>query len=203
MLVSAIVTEIITDVGGDTSDTDLTSRVLGYMKSSLRRLPDYYRDKSLKRVSSLSLASGDQTVSLPSGFLSEVAVWREYQNRRQHITIQKDRQHFNDRYRTDSSGAPEHVYLYASTMEFDKTADQAYTIYLENFYEIDDIDSGDTFAHNSSIAEIIKDGAKAYYYDYTEEETRATKWMKIFIGGLDKLDAKYIREAIPDHVEEA
>lgn len=202
MLVSSLITEIIKQVGGDADDTDLEARVLTDFKSALRRLPDYYRDTSLKRVSSVTLSAAAQTASLPSGTLSVVAMWRTHSNRRHEIVIQKDRGKFNEKYRTDISSAPEHAFIYGSTIEFDKTADQNYTISVENFYEIDDVASTDTFAHNSSIAEIIKDGAKAYYYGYTEEESKESKWMAAFEDGLSKIDAKYIRDAVPDHVEE-
>lgn len=203
MLISEIRDEIITEVGGDTADTALQTKVLGFIKSALRRFPQNARARSIVSKKSASLSASSQTVSTPTGFMQERALWREDSDGTRHdITVVKDTRLFNEKYRTDTVGEPEFCRIYGTTIEFHRPANAAYTIYIDCFIEIDNVAAADTWAYDSNMAEILKDGAKFYYYTYTEEENQQANFGKLFSANLVGLDSKYAREEIPDHVEE-
>lgn len=203
MLISDIRDEIISEVGGDVDDTDLQDKVLGFIVSSLRRLPDKARVRTVISKKSVTLSSGLQTATLPDGFLEERVVWYETDGARKNIDLPKDTRDFNAAYTTSGSGAPSLARIYGTIIEFDKPADQDYTIYIDCFVECDDVDAADTFGHNSNIAEKIKDAAKYYYYSYIEKDEKAKEFAGIFEDGMIKLDGKYQRNEQPDHVVES
>ena len=204
MLFSALIDEVIGEVGDDVDDSDLETKVLGFVKSALRRFPQNARARSIISKKSVSLASAAQTGTIPSGFIQERAAWYEDSEGVRHdITIIRDTKLFNERYRTNVSGAPEFCRFYGTTIEFNRPANQAYTVYVDCFIEIDNVAAADTFAYDSSMAEIMKDGVKFYYYTYTEDDDNKKTWGTLFLDDLRKLDSKYVREETPDHVEES
>jgi hypothetical protein len=203
MLISEIRDEIITEVGGDTSDTALQDKVLGFIKSTLRRLPKNCQDRSLVAIKTATLSLAAQTATLPANFIRERELYYVDGGARKKITVIRDTEMFNERYRSDSSGRPEYCRIYGTTIEFSRPADAAYTIYIDCFQSVDSVVAGDTFAHDSSTAEIIKDGAKFYYYTYTEEKGQADSFKDLFAAGLRTLNTEYTWAETPDHIEES
>jgi len=203
MLYSAIVTEIINEVGGDSSDTTLSTLVLGFVKSALRRFPRHTRSRFLYTAKSVTLAQAATSATLPTGFVRERAVY--YVDDGNRVDIEKlSFDDFNSQYNSSASGTPQNGYrIIGNAIEFLRAADKAYTIYIECLQEIDDIESTDTFPGDSSIVEILKDGAKYYYYDYEEDEKRCMDKLALFKAGLDKLDADFLSDDIPDHINES
>ena|SRR3990167_5431114 len=204
MLISAIRDEAIDEVGGDSSDTAVQTKFLGYIKSALRRFPQNSRSRSIVSKKSVSLAAAAQTASTPSGFMQERSLWYEDSDGSRHeVTVIKDVALFNAKYKSSVSGAPEFCRFYGTTIEFSRPTNAAYTVYVDCFIEIDAVAAADTWGYDSSMAEILKDGVKFYYFTYTEEESQIDRFGKLFAGGLIGLDNKYQREETPDHVEEA
>lgn len=203
MTVQNLIDEIVSDIGGDTDDSDFETKVLGFIKNALRRLPEKARARSIVSKKTVALASGDQTASIPSTFLQERAVWYETDGKRKNIEVVRDTKRFNTFY-TSSVGYPDKCRIYGGIIEFSRPTDAAYTVYVDCFIEIDDVESGDTFGFDSSIAEIVKEGAKYYYFhDYVEDEEKGKNKLLIFNDGLKSIDHKYQREELPDHVEES
>ncbi len=203
MLISEIRDEVITEVGGDTSDTELQTKVLGFIKSTLRRLPKNCKDRSLISKKSVTLTVATQTASLPAKFLAEREIWYEEGGVRKHVTVIRDTELFNRQYNSTTVGFPEYCRIYGSTIEFSRPADATYTIYIDCFQEVDAVVAGDTFAHDSTTAEIVKDGVKFYYYTYTEEKEMLDKFGGLFKSGLAELNTQYTWLETPDHIEEA
>ena len=202
MLVSAIVTEILEETGGDTSDTGLAAKVFGFIKSALRRFPIYTRGRFLIGTKTVTLSSGSYSATLPSGFIRERAVYYlEDGNRKDIDKISFG--DFNSQFNSNSSGAPNGYRIIGSSIEFLKSADANYTIYIECFQEIDGVALTDTFSGDSSVIEILKDGAKHYYYKYTEDPIEARESLSLFKSGLDSLDGLFVVDELPDYVEES
>lgn len=202
MLISDLIDEIITEVGGDVTDTDLQTKTLGFIRSALRRFPRFTRNRMVRSQKSGSLSASAQTMAVPSGVVDILAAYYLEAGERKDIFRPK-LPRFTEEYRSTGNGSPQYFIVRTNTVEFDRPADQAYTIYFECNIEIDDVDSTDTWAHSSDRAEIMKDGAKAYYYGYVEDEAKESKSLTLFKAGLDALEREYAREELADHVEEA
>lgn len=203
MLFSALVDEVITEVGGDVDDSDLSDKVLGFTKSALRRFPRFARNRMIRAKKSGSLSAAAQTMSVPSGVVDILALFFEDSGTGKRRDIPRPGLRiFNEAYTSSGSGYPNFAIIRTNTVEFDRPADQAYTIYFEVNQEIDDIAAGDTVAFSSDRIEILKDGIKYYYYKYVEDAELREESKAVFKGGLDELKKEYQREEMPDHVEE-
>lgn len=204
MLISDIRDEIISEIGQDTSDTDFQTKMLKYMKSALRRFPRFARNRMLVSTKSGSLSAAASTMSLPDTIVSVRKCWYQTtDNRRVEIT-RPGTDTFTEEYRGNGSGAPNYFIVRQDTVEFDRPADQAYTIYFESFIEIDDVAAGDTWAHSNDRAEILKDGAKMnYYVQDAEDMEKGSFYADLFAKNLKLLEAEYLREEFPDYVEES
>jgi hypothetical protein len=151
-------------------------------------------------IKTATLAAGAQTVSIPDGFISERDVWVMSGGNR--LRCEKALPEvFNDMYTSDSVGAPLYYRIYGTTIEFYRKADQAYTVYFECFADPSDVTSASAFTDVRAI-EVLKDGAKAYYYEYIEDNQKTVEKLSMFKGGLDELEARYISEEMGTHIEE-
>ena len=203
MLISDIIDELITEVGGDTSDTALSTKMLGFFKSALRRFPRHTRTRLLLDTSSSALAVGTNYITpMPNDFIKERAVY--YTESGNRIDIPKiSFDDFNDQYNSNSSNAPQGYRIVGAKMEFLNNADREYTIYVEYFKSVDDIAAGDTFFGSSDMIEIAKDGAKYYYYSYEEDSPMAASSLALLKAGLDKLETDFLNDEIPNYIEES
>jgi hypothetical protein len=200
MLLADIRAEIISEVGADAADTALATKVDGFIKSALRRFPLLTRARFMLSIKTATLAAGAQTVELPTGFISERDIW--YQSGGDRLRCEQALSDvFNDMYTSESVGAPEYYRIYGTTVEFHRKADQAYTLYFECFADPSDVTSASSFTDIRSI-EVLKDGAKAYYYEYIEDNQKSLEKLSMFKGGLDELEARYISEEMGTHIEE-
>jgi len=200
MLVSTIQSEIIAEIGGDTSDTALSTKVLGFINSALRKFPLWTRSRFMFATKTATLSSGGVSVSLPTGFIKERDVYYKEDNNRLRIEKPPSHSYFNDVANT-SSGAPNFYQVIGQTVYFDHAADKDYTIYFECSIEQDGLATGDTVAFDSMVVEVVKDGAKYYYFRYVEDDAGAGQQMTLFKNGLDELDAKYLSE-LGTHIDE-
>jgi len=206
MLISEIRDEIISEVGGDTSDTTLQSLILTFMKGALRIFPAKARSRILVGIDTMTLSSGANTASAPSGFIKEVSdqsVWRLNGGNRETI-FRYQRDNFQEVYSSETTGNPKYFRVYAKTFEFDRKADQDYTIYVEHFKEISSIVAGDTFVGNDTELAAMKELAKKiYYFDYEEDKGRGETSLAIANDLLQDIDAMYMEEELGTHVEES
>ena len=202
MLISTIRDEIITEIGGDTADTVLATKILQFINSALRRFPLWTRSRFMYTTHSGTLSSGSSSISLPSNTLTERVVY--YISSGNQLRIERSASHewFNDARNTGATGAPNYYEIIGQTMYFDRTADADYTIYLECQQEQDGVLAGDTLAADTTVAEIIKDGAKSYYYYYVEDIPSAKEFLTLFKNGMDELDAKYVAMELGTHVDD-
>jgi len=202
MLVSTIRDEIITEIGGDTTDSALATKVLGFINSALRKFPLWTRSVFMYTTKSGTLSSGGSSISLPTGAINIRDVYYITEGNRLRIERPPSNEYFNDALNTSTTGAPNFYRVIGQTMEFDRTADKAFTIYVECLQEKDGVLAGDTFTADSTVVEVLKDGAKSYYYRYVEDESSAKEFLTLFKNGMDELDAKYMSSELGTHIEE-
>jgi hypothetical protein len=203
MLISEIISEVIDEVGGDSSDTGLATKLLTCAKGALRRFPLYCRDRLLYATSYATLSAGENTLSVPTYFLAgkgAKCVWYEESGRRNIIHKLTDEK-FPEYYNSEATGVPQYYHIEVNTIEFDVKSDVDRTIYVQHLCEVDDVTAASDFFGSSDMIEILKDGIKATYYtDYTEDTTgRGDKKASMFKDGLDKLNSRAMIESLGTH----
>jgi len=204
MLFSVIRDEIITEVGGSTSDSGLQTLIFGFMKSALRRFPRHTRSRILIDIAYATLSQGEQTLPVPSDFVRERQVYYLDSNNKRVEIDKLSFDEFNEQYNagSGSQSKPKGYRIYGSTIEFIHQADGTYTVYLEYYKSVDDIETTDDFFASSDVIEIAKDGAKYYYFDYEENYPKAAEKLGLFKAGLDKLEVDFLSDELPEYVQE-
>ena len=203
MLISEMRDEIIVEIGGDSSDTTLLANILQFIRTGLRRFPLISKQRLLLTTKYASLSAGEQTLTMPTDFITERAVYYVSSGKRKRITKQYTND-FNDSFNSDASSDAISTYrIIDDYMEFSVKAETATTIYIEYYKEVDDVDLTDTFFGSSAMAEITKDFAKYSYFMYEEDENKAQHFLALGSGGLRELDAQKLEEELPEYVGEA
>ncbi len=200
MLISEIISDVILDVGGESGDTTLTTNMLAWAKSALRRFALFTRARPFKTTSTVSVSSGANSVALPSGFLREVFVYRKSSGA--DIEIEKH-PNFKTVVNTSSSGELLYYEIIGSTIYFDKNSSGGETVYIEHYKEIDGVASGDTWDYSSPMIEVLKDGMKYYYYKNVEDSPNAAESLNLFKAGLDKIEEDFIIDNSPGYINES
>lgn len=196
MLVSAIITEIITEIGGDTDDTDLTTKMLTFFKSGLRYLPVYARDRAFLAEGTITLSAAASTASLSglsSAFVEERAVWY-VDSGSERVPIQKsaNAEFFQRVYSPNGSGKPEFYRIVGTTIYFDKPADASTTIGFDYFKEISSVATSDTFFGHEQIIQAAKHFCKMVYFgDYEEDMNKGLNHERLGKELLYKFERDY------------
>ncbi len=202
MVVSTIRDEIIVEVGADTSDTAVQTKVLQFMNSAMRKFPLWTRSLFMYTTKTATLSSGGSSLSLPSGVVGIRDVYYISDSNRLRIEKPPSNTYFNDATNTSTTGAPHFYNIVGQTVYFDRSADKAYTIYFECQQEKDGLVSGDTVTFDTTVVEVWKDGVKSYYYRYVEDDNQAKEFLQLFKNGLDELDSKYVASELGTHIDE-
>ena len=203
MTVQEIRDEIIVEIGGDSSDTTLLANILQFIKTGLRRFPLFSKQRLLLTTKYATLSAGEQTLTLPSDFISERAIYHVKSGKRKRIEKQYT-DTFNDSFSSDASSDTISGYrIIDDYIEFTVKAETTLTIYIEYYKEVDDVSLTDTFFGSSAMAEVTKDFAKYYYFMYEEDENKANHFIALAGAGLRELDAQKLEEELPSYVEEA
>ena len=202
MLISTIRDEIITEVGGDTTDTALATKVLGFVNSALRKFPLWSRSVFMYTTKSGTLSSGASSMSLPSGVVTIRDVYYLSSNNRMRIEKPKSNAYFNDAVNTAATGNPNFYNVIGQTVYFDRSATDNTVIYFECAQEKDGVVATDTFTADTMVVEVLKDGVKSYYYRYVEDDAAAKDSLTLFKNGLDELDSKYMASELGSHIDE-
>jgi len=203
--VEDLIDEMIRQVGkgGDLEDADLREVMLDGVKSALRRLPLHASDRCIRDKTSGSLTSGAQTMAVPSGSLQILGIW--ILNGSERIEVFKQGlEDFNRLYRSSGAAMPSYFHVRGSVIEFNVPADQTYSVIVERTIEIDNVTEETSLTFDSSVFEIVKDGAKSiYYFEYEEDTEKGVGKNNQFEAGLRKIEARDFRLTYPDYVEEA
>jgi len=205
MLISEIITEVITEIGGDTSDSTLVANMLLFAKGALRRFPLFSRSRLLVDVAYSTLALGDHYLTTPTDFIREISIYYVESGGHRKYLEKLTEGEYGSKVNTSTTGTISYYRIYGNTIEFDVSTNVERVIYIEYFKEVDDVESTDTFFGSTDMLEILKDGMKAVYYsDYTEDDKGMgdKKW-GLFKAGLDELDSKYMMSEHGGHIDEA
>lgn len=201
MTISEMRDEIIVDLGLDDEDSDVLAKVLAWIKQALRKLPLYARDRLLITTKSATLAASSNSLELPSDFINERYVYRVSGSAR--IEIRKQSyESFHASHSTSGSGNPNTYMIKDGVIYFDRSESEAETVYLEYFQDESGVSLTTDFFGSTDIAEIIKDLAKSYHFEYEEDYEGADRYIVKATDGFRRLDERYQAEELSGYIEE-
>lgn len=205
LTISQILTEIITEVGGDTSDASFDDIMLVFLKSGIRKIPAFIKDRLLLVEETKILTTSSQSIdlsTLSNGFIKEENIWYVGSSGQRIPIIRPiSRQYFNSIYSISGSGKPSYYVINGKTMMFDKPADVNITIGLNFFKEISNITTSDTFFGDERILEACKSLCKeGYYLDYEEDAAKSDKHANKALNILLELEGDYEDQEQSGHI---
>lgn len=210
MTLEEIRDEIVTDLGLDPADEESNARVLTFIKAGLRRLPRHVRDRALTTIASDTLEAGNYTMCMPANFAKERELWHERDGKRIRIQRATNQQAFHDEINKSAYGQPDTYRVVGKTIEFNRRADQNYTIYIDYHKvtsinnDLTSVDEDDTFAGREDMVETFKELVKGLYIkDYEEDPQRAAGYLSIAQTELQKMSDDYMEQEMGGHIEEA
>ena len=205
MIISDILTEIITEVGGDTSDSTLAANMLLFFKAGLREIPAFVRDRNFYFTSTYTLPAASNTLDLSNfpGFIREREVWFQGDNL-VHIPIYvpPSLQYFQKIVTPLSPGKPFYRIIYAQTMQFDKKVDAGVIIGMDYLKAVSSITAADTWYPNEQILQCAKYFAKKVYWQYQEDRTAALDCERQGKEIAQKLEEEYEVQELGGYVDE-
>jgi len=200
MIMSDVINEVISEVGGDVTDTTLSAKMLIFAKGALRRFPLFTKSRLLYVTSYATLVAGINYITTPDHFLDEKQVWYEESGERKIIKKVADNT-FSQIINTSSSGTPGYYHIANNVIEFDKNSDTDRVIYIEHLCEVDDVTASSDFFGSTDMLETLKDGMKATYYsDYVEDAQKGDKKLALFKSGLDALEQRHMIQTMGGNV---
>jgi hypothetical protein len=188
---------------GDDDDT-FEDVLFEALKQVLGKVQLVTKTRGFKKITTLSLSSGAQTVDLSSldDFQKELAIYYVEGGRRVEV-VKRDDEQFNLLMSTTETAPPAFYRIYGQTLEVNALADKAYTLNLEYIsVESEGIAKGDTFTYPTKVIEVIRLGVYEIGYGHREEEKKEDKYANAFLSAMQFLEAEYDREETPDYVEE-
>lgn len=205
MIISDIITEILEEVGGDTSDSTLVTKMLGFFKSGLREIPAYVRDRNFYFESTYTLPSASNTLDLSnfSGFIREREVWFQGDNLI-HIPIYvpPSLQYFEKIVTPNSPGKPFYRIIKGRTMQFDKKVDAGIVIGMDYLKEVSGIAASDTWYPDEQILQAAKYFCKKVYWQYQEDLQKALDCERQGKEIASKLEEEYEVQEMGNYVDE-
>jgi len=201
MTVQELITEI-TDVTGD-SDSTTEAKILIFIKDALRRIPRFAKERSIINRTTLSLAADAQNldISTLTDFFEEYAMWIEVDGRREPI-VRASKDRFNRLYSSNAVGRPQifRIISNANTIEFERKADQAYTVTFEYLGNSSLVTTATTLQFRDDINLILKDLTWVGVYKDREEESKQRDAEALSIAGLAELESAFHRQEDPNFI---
>lgn len=203
LLISEIISELITETGGDADDSALTTEWLTLLKGAIRRLPGNVRDRTILTISYATLGSGNQVMTLPGYFISERQVWKLENGRRTEVT-KLIGDEFNAQYKAEG-GSLDFYRIYRKFLEFNRKAQADTTIEVEHFKDPTiDLATTDTFFGNSNLLEIVKDYAKfTHFHGVEEDRAKGADYLQLAQDAAQEQDTEFLEEEIGGYVVES
>lgn len=201
MTINDILTEIITEVGGDIADTDFRAKMLVFITGALRKVPRKLRDRSLITTSTMALTLNSDNVALPSNFVEELNVWYLDEAGRRVIIEQPVTRTDFHLLRTTGQAKPSLYIITGKNIYFNCPADAAITVYIEHFATIYNVSLSDVFGGSDSLIEPVKELCKGIYYsDYEEDQAKGDRKLMQAASDLADLESDYMQQETGGHI---
>jgi hypothetical protein len=204
MTIQEIRDEIVEEIGGDSADTTLLTRIFNVIRSAMRRLPKHVISRTLASIESVSLSAGNNSTTLPTTFIKETYVYRKGADGNKITITKSSADRFNEINDTES-GDIQRYRILGKTIYFDRKTIAADTIYIECFKsQVGSLALSSDFFGNDDEVETVKSLAKMIYYrDYEEDKEKADDHKSDAAVGMAAMKADYMIKELPSHVEES
>lgn len=194
MTVPTTFAELKTAIEEDLARTDLTAELPNFVNKGEAILNRRLRLLSMETTSSLTLSSSASTISLPSAFLEHIGLRYASDN------LVPTQVSFNDLddLKTTASGRPQ-IYAIGANIEFNQTADQAYTL-THRYYKAFDIATDTTNTLLTNNPDVYLYAGLAASVSRTGPHARSGSWTELLteaISELQRVDARTRRNSVP------
>ena len=204
MTIQEIRDEIVEEIAGDSSDTDLLTRIFNVIRAAIRRLPKHVISRTLSAIETVTLTAGSSSVALPATFIKESYVYRLGTDGNK-IKIDKLSA---DKFNMVNDTEYGEIFKYriiGKTIYFERKTNATDTIYIECFKsQVGSMTIATNFFGNDDEVETVKSLAKMIYYrDYEEDKEKSDDHKADAAAGIAQMKADYMIRELPSHVEEA
>ena len=193
MTVPTNFTSLKTAIEEDLARTDLTAELPNFVNKGEAILNRRLRLLSMETTASLTLSASASTISLPSGFLEHIGLRYTTDN----FVPTQVSFHDLDDLQTTASGKPE-IYAIGANIEFNQTADQAYTL-TQRYYKAWDIATDTTNTLLTNNPDVYLYAGLVASVSRTGPHPRAQEWLRFLtesIGELQRVDGRTRRQRI-------
>ena len=193
MTVPTNFTSLKTAIEEDLARTDLTAELPNFVNKGEAILNRRLRLLSMETTASLTLSASASTISLPSGFLEHIGLRYTTDN----FVPPQVSFHDLDDLKTTASGKPE-IYAIGANIEFNQTADQAYTL-TQRYYKAWDIATDTTNTLLTNNPDVYLYAGLVASVSRTGPHPRAQEWLRFLtesIGELQRVDGRTRRQRI-------
>lgn len=179
-----------TSIEGDLARSDLTSELADFIMKGEAILNRRLRIELMKTTdaTNTSILSGASTMPLPTGYLEHISLRFTSDN---DLLEQVDESEL-DELKVTSTGKPRYYTLGASTIEFDRTTDQAYNV-KHRFYKAWDIATDDTNALLTAEPDLYIHAGLVGSLARTGSHARSGGWVDFLDTGIKDLMRVYGR----------
>lgn len=201
------IAEIINEVGGDSSDSGLTTKMFGFYKAGARHVSPYVRDRNFITTGTYTLPAASNTVALSNfpGFIRPLEVWFQESGQSEiHILVYKipSLQYFHKIITPLYSRRPFYYHIYGQTLQFDGKAPAGLLIGMEYVREISSISITDTIVWHEQLREAMKHFCKSVYFRYEEDRASAADEERLGKEIIARLEEEYEVEELGGYVDE-
>jgi len=185
--------ELKTAIEEDLARSDLTAELPNFVNKGEAILNRRLRLLSMETTASLTLSASASTISLPSGFLEHIGLRYTADN----FVPTQVSFHDLDDLKSTASGKPE-IYAIGANIEFNQTADQAYTL-TQRYYKAWDIATDTTNTLLTSNPDVYLYAGLVASVSRTGPHPRSQEWVRFLtesIGELQKVDGRTRRQRI-------
>lgn len=208
MLISDLVSEVIGEIGGDSSDSALANKVFGFMRSGMRLIPTLVRSRALTAQKTFIITANlnfyDLTLLSPS-FIRERdgGFWYVDNNNKRVPIYRLSLDMFNQQVDQTGSTYPRYYDISNKQFNIDRPVSSNLTIYVDYFTALtNSLATSSTFTLGEDHIELVKFLTKRYYYEYQEDMQKKdsnTADAKVI---MDELEARYQEDELGDFPDE-
>lgn len=205
---SDLVTEVISEVGGDTADSDLATKIFGYMKSGMRIIPALVRSRILTTRKSFTLVTGANSYNLsllsPSFLRERTFSYIDPNGKEVPITMLSAGMFLQYKDTAAVGSYPQNYNISNKTVFFDRSAPQNLTINVDYFCGItDNLLSSSTYFSTEDSIELVKSLTKMKYYEYEEDDAKIASNKSDAKVLMDEMESRYIEDELGGFPDEA
>lgn len=176
MLLSDLVSEVISEVGGDPTDSALATKVFGFMKAGMRTIPALIRGRMLTTRQTFTMPANTNSYDLGTlspSFIRERGFWYTDGNNKKVEIFRMDVSQFKQYQDVLAQSNPRYYNISIKNFLTDRLTPAALPIEVDYFCALtDSLTSSSTFVLGEDYIEMVKSLTMVKYYGYQEDDVK-------------------------------